>query len=79
LSGHCREEPDEALFVGSRAASAFKSCFFKTPSIKSGSLFGVRPKQETPPSESFWPPPIEGRNAAVGQNQQANNTHGFFI
>ena len=39
--------PDLSFFVAIRAASALRSCFFSTPSISSGNLFGVQPKQGT--------------------------------
>src|SRR5215213_9056671 len=42
---------DLSFFVAMRAARALRSCFFKTPSISSGSLLGVQPKHGTPNSE----------------------------
>src|SRR5437867_5869897 len=42
------------FFAAMRAASAFRSCFLSTPSINSGSLLGVQPKQGTPNSEIFF-------------------------
>src|SRR5262249_11471348 len=42
-----------SFFVASRTARALRSCFLSTPSMSSGSLFGVQPKQGTPPSASF--------------------------
>src|ERR1043166_7331258 len=46
--------PDFTFLVATRAASVLRSCFLSTPSISSGSLFGVQPKQGTPNSEIFF-------------------------